>query len=144
MIWYLHDKGFLWHEHELIDKRFPYNESVEVPMLLRWPRHLEPGTVDRDVVGIIDVAPTIYEITGIQPDHNLDGQSVLSGHRTHILTEYGAPPRSRSRPGARSGVQTACTSSIPNPVKPNTIRRRIPGSWIMRRRMGPRPRALRI
>ena len=71
------DQGLLQGEHGLFAKRLPYTESIQVPMLVRWPGRVEPGTEDR-IVANVDVAPTIMEVAGITPSTDVDGASLLS------------------------------------------------------------------
>ena len=68
------DQRLLQGEHGLYAKRLPYTESVQVPMLLRWPDHIDQASDDR-LVANIDIAPTIAEVAGI--DIQMDGRSLL-------------------------------------------------------------------
>lgn len=101
IVFFLSDNGFQWYEHKLFLKRYPYNDSVRIPMFVSWPGHLEvdlPGTVRENIVGNIDVAPTIYELTGVVPTYVVDGKPMFSSERDRILIEYwhesheGSPP----------------------------------------------------
>ena len=59
---YMSDNGLLWGEHHIGDsKRFPYTASVGVPMLLRWPGHIDGGSADARLAANIDLAPTIQD-----------------------------------------------------------------------------------
>jgi arylsulfatase A-like enzyme len=90
LIMFTSDNGELWGEHGLTRKRWPYDESLRVPMLLRWDAGGVPsGVVRDDVVANVDVAPTIYDATGIDPPYPVDGRSMLSDTgRESILIEY--------------------------------------------------------
>jgi arylsulfatase A-like enzyme len=86
------DNGFLWGEHGIGGKTLPYTESVRVPFLARWPSHIPSGRVDDHLVSNVDIAPTILQAAGVQPNPRfpMDGRSLL-GHgsaRKHLLTEY--------------------------------------------------------
>jgi arylsulfatase len=54
-----------------------YDELVHVPLLLRWPDHLNAGTRVGAVVRIVDVAPTILDLLAVARPPRLDGASVL-------------------------------------------------------------------
>lgn len=41
---YTTDQGFYLGEHGWFDKRFMYEESFEMPMVMRWPGHIRPQT----------------------------------------------------------------------------------------------------
>ncbi len=73
----LSDNGWLLGENGLSGKPWPYENSIRVPMMLRWPGHVEAGTEDRTVANV-DVAATIYEAIGIEPAVEQDGVSLLS------------------------------------------------------------------
>ena len=96
LILYMGDNGFLFGEHGLIDKRCAYEESVRIPMLLRYPEAIARGTkVDR-IVANIDVAPTLLEAAGVGEQAGMDGRSfwkLAQGEadadwRKHLLYEY--------------------------------------------------------
>lgn len=94
LIIFTSDNGQLWGEHGLDGKRWPYDESLRVPLLLRWDaRGVAPGTVRTDVVANIDIAPTIYEAVDTSPPYAVDGESLLSGSRRRaILIEFEGDP----------------------------------------------------
>ena len=72
---YMGDNGFQFGEHGLIDKRTAYEESIRVPLLMRYPRKLKPSSTVDEVVANIDIAPTIMEAAGLKPAKGIDGQS---------------------------------------------------------------------
>ncbi|RJO66871.1 MAG: hypothetical protein C4523_10930 [Myxococcales bacterium] len=53
-----------------------YDESVRVPLLIHIPG-LEPRVVDQPV-SLVDIAPTIYDLVGIEPASPLQGRSLAS------------------------------------------------------------------
>lgn len=86
LIVFTSDNGFHWYEHQLARKYTPYEASVRVPLLVRWGDRFDH--VDRRLVANIDIAPTIYEATGVTPDYTVDGRSLFSDHvRDRILME---------------------------------------------------------
>jgi len=92
LAFFLSDNGYLWSEHRIQAKGYPYAEGVHVPLLMRWPGHVDAGTVDRRIVAILDIAPTILGATGIEVDAAapMDGRSLLdeSWERSRLLLEY--------------------------------------------------------
>ncbi len=89
------DNGFNWADHSLgagASKRVPYGASVRVPLLLRWPGHVGPGSRAGRLVGNVDIAPTVLSAAGIEANPArppLDGRSLLrSRGRPRILLEY--------------------------------------------------------
>jgi len=77
LIIYMGDNGFQFGEHGLIDKRTAYEASMRVPMLAYCPEIIKPGTVVKNVVANIDIAPTILEAAGLKAPDYMDGRSFL-------------------------------------------------------------------
>lgn len=63
-----------------------YDELTRVPLLLHYPRELEP-TVVRPRVAHIDVAPTILALAGLEPEPQFVGRSLLE----YLVTPDAAP-----------------------------------------------------
>jgi N-acetylglucosamine-6-sulfatase len=55
-----------------------YEASMRVPMLAFCPELIKPGTVVKQVVANIDVAPTLLEAAGLKAPGYMDGKSFLS------------------------------------------------------------------
>jgi arylsulfatase A-like enzyme len=84
------DNGFLWGDHGLYSKFYPYLDSVRTPLMISYPKKITKPKTDNRLVSNVDFAPTIYSLTGIKPDHTVDGYSVFSNYkRNHLLTESG-------------------------------------------------------
>lgn len=45
-------------------KRWPYDSGLRVPMIVRWPGQVKPGTVRDDLVCFLDLAPTLITLAG--------------------------------------------------------------------------------
>jgi len=76
------DQGFYLGEHGFFDKRFIYEPSVKMPLIIRYPGHIKPGSVNKDIVTNIDFAPTLLDLAGIKTDHKMQGSNfapLLSG-----------------------------------------------------------------
>ena len=70
------DNGFFYGEHRLLGGKFlAYEPSTHLPFLIRGP-HIKPGSESGEIVGNIDVAPTILELAGVKPDKSVDGRSL--------------------------------------------------------------------
>jgi arylsulfatase A-like enzyme len=90
VILYTSDNGFLWGEHRLGGKLWPYEESTHVPLIVRTPWSTRP-TVDHDAVLNIDLAPTIAAIARAEPGPLEDGRSflpLLRGRRIRWRSAY--------------------------------------------------------
>jgi N-sulfoglucosamine sulfohydrolase len=64
-------------------KQWLYEGGIHIPMIVRWPGHIEPGTVVDDLVSSVDFAPTFLSLAGIEPPEHLQGHVVYGpGKRT--------------------------------------------------------------
>lgn len=77
------DNGYYQGEHGgLFDKRSAYEESLRVPMLVRYPRLIKANTQVQEMVLNIDVGPTFLDLAGVPIPKEMQGRSmtpVLSG-----------------------------------------------------------------
>lgn len=92
LVFFISDNGLMWGEHGLKRKAVPYEQSIKVPLLVRWPGHITGGVTDSRLVANIDIAPTVLQATGVAPDpaYPIDGRSLLgsSSGRERLLTEF--------------------------------------------------------
>ena len=76
---FLSDHGEMLGDHWTWQKKLFYEASVRIPLIVRCPGRIAPGTVCDELVSNLDVVPTILEAAGLdypgQPD--LPGQSLL-------------------------------------------------------------------
>ena len=70
---YTSDHGEMMLSHGRGGKRVPYEESIRIPFLLRWPGHIDAGQRIQAPFGTIDVVPTLLSLAGLAPSPNLDG-----------------------------------------------------------------------
>jgi arylsulfatase A-like enzyme len=82
LIVFTSDNGFLRGQHRIESgKASLYEQAIRVPLLVRGPGFPE-GVRDDRLVGNIDLAPTILELTGAPADLELDGRSLLPFERS--------------------------------------------------------------
>ncbi|MCX2451438.1 sulfatase [Pedobacter sp. PLR] len=74
---YMSDQGFYLGEHGWFDKRFIYEESFRTPMVMRYPGVIKPGSVSKDFVMNLDIAPTMLDAAGIAIPAAIQGKSML-------------------------------------------------------------------
>ncbi|GAB3561054.1 sulfatase [Spirosoma luteolum] len=77
MVVYMGDNGFSFGERGLIDKRHMYEESMRVPLLVRCPAVVKPGTTLNQVIQNIDLAPTFLAYAGLPKPAQMQGNSFL-------------------------------------------------------------------
>ena len=75
---YTSDQGFFLGDHGWFDKRFMYEESLRMPLVIRWPGHIKPSTTNNAMVMNIDFAPTLLEAAGASVPKDMQGRSFLA------------------------------------------------------------------
>jgi arylsulfatase A-like enzyme len=77
------DHGDQMLEHGLFGKNVFFEDSVHIPLLVSWPKHVRPG-VYSELIEAVDVLPTVLELCGLPiPDH-VQGRSfaaLIAGDR---------------------------------------------------------------
>jgi arylsulfatase A-like enzyme len=71
------DNGYLWFEHYLTGKNHAYEESIRVPLMLRYPMLEISGHIEDRIALNIDLAPTILDAAGLAVPSRMDGESLL-------------------------------------------------------------------
>lgn len=61
---YTSDQGFYLGENGWYDKRFMYDVSMQIPLLVRWPGVIPAETKNANLVQNIDFAPTFLDVAG--------------------------------------------------------------------------------
>jgi arylsulfatase A-like enzyme len=75
LILYSSDNGFFLGDHGWYDKRFMYEPSLRVPLLVRYPRLETKGKVLDQMVQNIDFAPTMLDFAGVPIPESMQGRS---------------------------------------------------------------------
>lgn len=74
---YTSDQGFFLGDHGWFDKRFMYEESLRSPLMIRWPGHIKPGSVNSDIVLNLDFAETFLQAAGVEVPADMQGRSMV-------------------------------------------------------------------
>jgi N-acetylglucosamine-6-sulfatase len=77
VILYTSDNGYFFGEHGMGDKRLMYEDSLRIPMLMRYPALARPNSAVKQMVLNIDVAPTLLALAGVHAPATMHGQSLL-------------------------------------------------------------------
>ncbi|MEM7535586.1 MAG: sulfatase [Chloroflexota bacterium] len=78
IIVYTSDQGFYLGDHGWYDKRFMYEESLRMPLLVSYPNGIEAGSVNDDMVLNVDFAPTLLAYAGVDIPEHFQGNSFTS------------------------------------------------------------------
>ena len=90
------DNGYFYGEHGLSEeRRLAYEESIRLPLLMRYPPRVKAGAEPTGMALTTDLAPTIVELTGAPALPNIDGHSLMplfartpADWRKSFLIEY--------------------------------------------------------
>jgi arylsulfatase A-like enzyme len=72
---YTSDQGFFLGDHGWFDKRLMYEESLQMPLLVRYPAAIDAGSVINDIVVNVDFAATLLDLCGVETLADLQGRS---------------------------------------------------------------------
>lgn len=70
------DQGFHLGEHGHWHKSTMFEQACRTPLIIVDPRQKEKGKISHSLTGLIDVYPTLCELTGIEAPHELSGLSL--------------------------------------------------------------------
>lgn len=62
LVVYTSDQGFFLGDHGWFDKRLMFDESLTMPMLVRWPAQVRPGTCVQQIITNVDFAATLLDV----------------------------------------------------------------------------------
>jgi arylsulfatase A-like enzyme len=90
------DNGYFYGEHGLsVERRLAYEESIRMPLLVRYPKAIKPGMARDEFVLNIDLAPTLLELASVAVPGAMQGRSLLPlfkasmpSWRNSFLIEY--------------------------------------------------------
>lgn len=108
LIVFTSDNGYFFGEHNLVDKRMAYEESMRVPLLVRYPNWFKVSAVFPRLLALnLDIAPTLLEAAGIAAPASMQGVSLRKlangeAQRQSFLYEYFYIPRESCTPTMRA------------------------------------------
>ncbi|MFC2111680.1 sulfatase [Bacteroidota bacterium] len=75
VIIYTGDQGMMLGEHDFIDKRWMYEESMRMPFIVHYPNGIKPGSQSEILINNSDYAPTMIELAGGKVPQYMQGRS---------------------------------------------------------------------
>ena len=79
LIMFTSDNGFFFGEHWLSqERRLPYEESVRMPLLVRYPPLAQAGSKIEGLALSVDIAPTILDVGGAAIGDHIHGRSLVA------------------------------------------------------------------
>ena len=74
---YSSDQGFYIGDHGWYDKRWMYEESLKMPLIVKWPGTAEKGSRSQEMVQNLDYASTFLDMAGADIPEDLQGKSLV-------------------------------------------------------------------
>lgn len=75
IVMYTGDQGMLLGEHDHVDKRWMFEESLKMPFLVRYPKVIAANSVNDDIINNVDFAPTFLDLAGLSAPKEMQGRS---------------------------------------------------------------------
>ncbi len=94
LIIFMSDNGYLQGDHFLMAKELPYEESMRIPIFVRYPNWFPAGSVVTNEFALnLDIAPTILDAAGIPNTYNMPGFSLRNlynqtSHRNEFIFQF--------------------------------------------------------
>ena len=90
------DHGYFYGEHGLSgERRLAYEETIRIPMFVRYPRMITAGSTPAEFALTVDLAPTLLDLAGVESSIPLHGRSLVpvftgqaDGWRSSFMIEY--------------------------------------------------------
>lgn len=79
LIIYLSDNGYHLGNHGLGNKITMHEESVKVPMWIRWKGMVDAGVRNKELVSTLDIYPTLIELAGAERPAQTMGKAIAVG-----------------------------------------------------------------
>ena len=73
LVVYIGDNGYMLGQHGRFEKHCFYEQAVRVPMIMRWPGHIERGRRVTELVEMVDVMPTVLHLMNLPVPPDLQG-----------------------------------------------------------------------
>lgn len=97
LVIFISDHGEMLGAHGMREKNVFYEESAHIPLLIKFPGVIQPGTTVEGYTSLIDLFPTILDYLEV-PETESDGKSLrglIDGtdaeHGQYVVTEWDRP-----------------------------------------------------
>ncbi len=76
IVLFVSDHGDMLGSHGLRLKTKPWEESIRVPGIIRYPRRIKPGQQRDLLFSLVDIAPTVLSLCGVTPPGAMQGHDL--------------------------------------------------------------------
>ena len=85
LIVFMGDNGYFHSDHQLADKWYAYEQSIRVPLIIHDPRIASKmhGTVNKNMVLNVDIAPTLVAASGVQIPSVMQGYDLTKTYKSN-------------------------------------------------------------
>jgi arylsulfatase A-like enzyme len=94
------DHGTMLGSHGVLHKQWPYEESIGIPLVMRYGDCLGTGRVEDLLIGVVDYAPTLLGLLGVPAPDTMQGRDLAA----HLVD----PGHGGARPGTVYIQEATC------------------------------------
>ncbi|MCF8379841.1 MAG: sulfatase-like hydrolase/transferase [Bacteroidales bacterium] len=58
-------------------KQWLYDSGIKIPLIVRWPKQINPGTINENLVSTIDITASILQIAGVEIPEVMEGKAFI-------------------------------------------------------------------
>ncbi|MDB2674091.1 sulfatase [Akkermansiaceae bacterium] len=84
IIIYTGDQGFFLGEHDLMDKRWMYEEAMRMPFIIHWPKEVKKGQTNDWLINNTDFAPTMLKMAGGEAPGYMQGRNFVDALKGQV------------------------------------------------------------
>jgi choline-sulfatase len=96
LVVYVGDNGYMLGQHGRFEKHCFYEQAVRIPLVMRWPGHVESGRTVSQLVEMVDIMPTVLHLMNLPVPPDLQGIDLVPmlekkpGAKAHdfVFSEY--------------------------------------------------------
>ncbi len=130
LVVYSSDHGTMLGSHGHHNKQQPWEESINVPLVMRWGQRLAAGTESDLLIGVLDYAPTLLGLLGVPIPAAMEGRDLSR----QILGQGGDRPSS-----IFLAEHVCCDQAVREGIRPwrgvrtarYTYARDLEGPWVL-------------
>lgn len=126
------DHGDMLGSHRMCLKQEPFEESISVPFIVRYPRHVPASTQTDALISPVDVMPTLLALAGVPCPESVEGISVAEATRGMGSDQQDAVLIMKMMPGGNPWAVNAATEWRGVRTKTHTYARLADGGpWVL-------------
>lgn len=88
LVVYTSDQGYFMGEHGFFDKRMMYEESLQMPFVIRYPKEIPAGQRLGDIILNVDFPLTFADYAGISAPNSMQGRSFRKNLQGQTPTDW--------------------------------------------------------